>query len=82
MTDKCEKKVCQDPRQYCRVVNNTATCICSEGCTADWSPVCGSDGETYPNECSLEVEACKAGKNLRLIKSGECGEDIYTKGRH
>lgn len=65
--------VCPDPRKYCRVVNGSASCVCNEICTSDWRPVCGSDGKTYPNECSLEVEACKTGKKLRKVHSGECG---------
>lgn len=58
------------------MLNGTAACVCNEICTADWNPVCGSDGKTYPNECSLEVEACETGKKLGVVKSGECGKGI------
>ena len=77
MTDQCAKVVCPDPRQHCRVVQGAPTCQCNEICTADWNPVCGSDGTTYPNECSLEVEACKTGKKLSVIKQGQCGMDHH-----
>ncbi|KAJ7381020.1 hypothetical protein OS493_004615 [Desmophyllum pertusum] len=70
--DQCARKVCQDPRQHCRMVQGVATCECNEICTADWRPVCGSDGITYPNKCSLEVKACKTGKTLTVVKPGEC----------
>ena len=73
ITDQCAKVVCPDPRQHCRVVEGAPTCECNEICTADWNPVCGSDGTTYPNECSLEVEACKTGKKLSVVKQGQCG---------
>lgn len=73
LIDQCANMVCPDPRKYCRVVNGSASCVCNEICTSDWRPVCGSDGKTYPNECSLEVEACKTGKKLRKVHSGECG---------
>ncbi|XP_068725068.1 uncharacterized protein [Montipora capricornis] len=71
--DKCTKKICPNSRQYCRVVNDTAICECNEICTFDWRPVCGSDGTTYSNNCSLEAEACKTGKMITVIKQGECG---------
>ena len=73
VTDPCSRMECPDPRQHCRIVKGAATCECNEVCTADWNPVCGSDGTTYPNECSLEVEGCKTGENLTMVKSGECG---------
>ena len=73
ITDPCSRMECTDPRKHCRVVQGAATCECNEICTLDFNPVCGSDGETYPNECSLEVEACKTGKILTVVKSGECG---------
>ncbi|CAL1275740.1 unnamed protein product [Larinioides sclopetarius] len=41
-------------------------------CTPDFRPVCGSDGLTYANECTLRVEACKMQKNVRVIYSGDC----------
>lgn len=73
VTDLCARTVCPDPRQHCRVVDGAPSCECNEICTADYTPVCGSDGRTYPNECGLEVEACKTEKNLTVVKQGECG---------
>lgn len=78
VTDQCAKTVCPDPRRHCRVVEGSPICECNEICTADWNPVCGSDGTTYPNECSLEVEACRTGKNLTVVKQGQCGMDFLT----
>ncbi|XP_078366590.1 uncharacterized protein LOC144650724 isoform X3 [Oculina patagonica] len=72
--DQCARTVCPDPRQHCRVVDGAPSCECNEICTADYTPVCGSDGRTYPNECGLQVEACKTEKNLTVVKQGECAK--------
>lgn len=42
------------------------------GCPDDYSPVCGSDGVTYPNQCALEVETC--GTDVSVAHQGECSE--------
>ena len=55
-------------------MDGLATCVCSEACPLTLMPVCGSDGYSYPNNCSLEVEACTSGKNLTVIAMGECGK--------
>ena len=46
---------------------------CTEICTADYNPVCGSDDQTYPNKCKLEVAACNISTtNLTVSHEGEC----------
>ncbi|GMF52756.1 unnamed protein product [Phytophthora fragariaefolia] len=45
---------------------------CSFGCIDVYEPVCGSNGETYSNECYLRLESCKSDKEITQASDGEC----------
>ncbi|GBO17385.1 Agrin [Araneus ventricosus] len=71
-SDPCEEVECP-ATQVCQLDNNrNPICRCNSICSPDFRPVCGSDGKTYINECSLRVESCKSRRSLRIIFSGEC----------
>ena len=49
---------------------------CEINCSADYTPVCGSNGKTYANQCIMKVEACLQKKTITVIKQGKCLEGI------
>ncbi|XP_054715534.1 agrin-like [Uloborus diversus] len=74
--DPCEGVECPNA-QVCQLDDNrNAICRCNAICSEDLKPVCGSDGKTYTNECTLRVDACKSRKNIRVVYAGRCSTDL------
>nr|XP_045624354.1 extracellular protease inhibitor 10-like [Procambarus clarkii] len=47
---------------------------CPTACPEDYTPVCGTNGATYSNLCSLESAKCKD-KTIDLAYGGQCEKD-------
>ena len=68
---------CDPPcHRYGKCVKNQESgvneCSCDRICTREYSPVCGTDGKTYGNECMMKLLVCDEGSNVTLNHPGEC----------
>lgn len=63
------------PDAFCGAADQTGTCQeIPDFCTREFNPVCGCDGETYPNAC----EANAAG--VSIASEGECESETQACG--
>ena len=54
---------------------------CDRGCPKTLKPVCGSNGETYDNDCLLEIAACEnPEQNITMECEGKCPCIHYCTG--
>jgi len=49
-----------------------AHACCPKFCTKIFKPVCGSDGNTYPNECVMKRTSCSSPTSITLDYEGQC----------
>ena len=72
--DPCLTEGCNAPYNLgCRVVNNTAECICPT-CPNTRRHVCASDDVQDLSECHLRQQACLGNISITVDKQGPCGK--------
>ncbi|XP_045554034.1 tomoregulin-2 [Salmo salar] len=71
---QCDTDSCQYDGE-CLKIAETMTCICDFKCSADYSPVCGSNNHRYQNECFLRREACQLQTEIHTASLGPCPTD-------
>ncbi|XP_062376708.1 tomoregulin-1b isoform X3 [Sardina pilchardus] len=56
----------------CRDDGSDLNCVCQFKCHSNFIPVCGSNGDTYQNECFLRQAACKNQRSISVASEGPC----------
>nr|XP_030121690.3 tomoregulin-1 [Taeniopygia guttata] len=59
----------------CKEEGDGLKCACQFQCHTNYIPVCGSNGDTYQNECFLRRAACKHQKEITMVSRGPCYSD-------
>ncbi|XP_038626645.1 tomoregulin-1 [Tachyglossus aculeatus] len=59
----------------CKEDEDGLKCACQFQCHTNYVPVCGSNGDTYQNECFLRRASCKHQKEITVVARGPCYSD-------
>lgn len=71
--ESCEGVKCS-PGKVCKMKTGRPQCVCSPDCShlSRKQAVCGSDGKSYKDECTLLMARCMGHPDLEVMYQGDC----------
>ena len=51
---------------------------CNKKCPLIHAPVCGSDGTTYDNQCTLQAKACAEKAEIHIMHEGKLAHYVLS----
>ena len=72
LADPCLSRECDFGGKCILHPNGTTECVCRDDCPPVYSPVCASDENTYPNNCSMIAESCRIKMKINFVRDGVC----------
>ena len=72
LADPCLSRECDFGGKCILHPNGTTECVCRDDCPPVYSPVCASDENTYPNNCSMIAESCRIEMEINFVRDGVC----------
>ena len=76
METPCEQQYCANNgnciEDRSSGIGTRAVCQCLSTCPHSYEPVCGSNGETFANDCRLRMDSCTRDMNIFTRHLGTC----------
>jgi len=68
----CSELFCRAGRECVIGESHKAKCVCIAKCPDHFSPVCGTNNQSYDNHCQLHREACLTESHIGVLHKGYC----------